>query len=54
MTLTKVAVFAAGYIIGAKAGRERYAQIIDLAGKASERLEGFSSRYPPGPSSNRR
>ena len=54
MKLTKVAAFAAGYMVGAKAGRERYAQIIDLAGKASERLEGFSSRHPPGRSGDRR
>ena len=29
MKLTRVAVFAAGYIIGARAGRERYAQIVE-------------------------
>jgi len=45
--LTSVALFAAGYVIGAKAGRERYAQIIDGAARASQRLEEFSSRRPP-------
>ncbi len=47
MKLTSVALFAAGYVIGAKAGRERYAQIIDGAARASQRLEEFSSRRPP-------
>jgi hypothetical protein len=44
VTLTKAALFAAGYVLGAKAGRERYAQIVDAAARASERLEEFSSR----------
>ena len=47
MKLTGVAVFAAGYVIGAKAGRERYAQIVDGVAKASQKLEDFSSRHPP-------
>jgi alpha-D-ribose 1-methylphosphonate 5-triphosphate synthase subunit PhnG len=46
--LTSVAVFAAGYVIGSKAGHERYAQIIDAMAKASQRLEEFSSRRPLG------
>jgi hypothetical protein len=46
--LTSVALFAAGYVIGAKAGRERYAQIADRVARASQRLEEFSSRRPPG------
>ena len=44
MTLTKVAIFAAGYLFGAKAGRDRYAQIVDVAARASQRLDEFSSR----------
>ena len=47
MKLTKVVLFATGYVIGAKAGRERYAQIMDGMAKASQRLEEFSSRRPP-------
>ena len=47
MKLTKLALFAAGYVLGAKAGRERYAQIVDAAAHASEKLEAFSSRHPP-------
>jgi hypothetical protein len=46
--LGAVAVFAAGYVIGAKAGRERYAQIVEGVARASQRLEEFSSRHPPG------
>ncbi len=48
MKLAKVTLFAAGYVIGAKAGRERYAQIVEGIAKASARLEEFSSRRPPG------
>jgi hypothetical protein len=45
--LTKAVIFAAGYIIGARAGRERYAQIVAVMEKASQRLEEFSTRHPP-------
>ena len=48
MTLTKAAVFAAGYVLGAKAGRERYAQIVEIAARASQRLEELSSRGAAG------
>ena len=48
MKLASVAVFAAGYIIGARAGHERYAQIVDVVERASQQLEEFSSRHPPG------
>jgi hypothetical protein len=46
--ITGLAVFAAGYVVGAKAGRERYAQIVDVAERVSRRLEEFSARHPPG------
>jgi hypothetical protein len=46
--LASVAVFAAGYIIGARAGHDRYAQIVHVVEKASQQLEEFSSRHPPG------
>ena len=46
MKLTKAVIFAAGYIFGARAGRERYAQIVALMEKASGQLEEFSSRHP--------
>lgn len=48
MTLTKATLFAAGYVVGARAGRERYDQIVGAVAKASQRLEEFSSRRPPG------
>jgi hypothetical protein len=48
VTITKAAIFAVGYVLGTRAGRERYAQIVALAGRASERLEDFSARHPPG------
>ena len=44
MTLTKAALFATGYLLGARAGRERYAQILEVAARASERLEELSAR----------
>ena len=44
MTITKLAIFAAGYVIGTRAGHERYAQIVELAGRASQRLEAYSER----------
>jgi hypothetical protein len=46
--LTSAALFAAGYVLGAKAGRERYAQIVEVLERASQRLEDFSSRHTPG------
>jgi hypothetical protein len=46
--LTKAVIFAAGYILGARAGRERYGQIVAVIEKASQRLEDFSARHPPG------
>jgi alpha-D-ribose 1-methylphosphonate 5-triphosphate synthase subunit PhnG len=45
--LTSVAIFAAGYVLGTRAGRERYAQIVDAVEQASQRLEAFSSRHTP-------
>ena len=47
MKVTTLAVFAAGYVAGARAGRERYARILDGAARASQRLEAFSARHPP-------
>ena len=48
MRLTTVVMFGAGYVMGSKAGRERYAQIVEGVASASQRLEQFSSRRPPG------
>jgi hypothetical protein len=32
-------IFGAGYIVGTRAGRERYAQIVSLSQKLADRLE---------------
>jgi hypothetical protein len=37
--IVAVAAFGLGYVLGSRAGRERYEQIIAAAQKASERLE---------------
>jgi hypothetical protein len=42
--LVGAAVFAAGYVIGARAGRERYVQIVNGLATASQKLEEFSAR----------
>jgi hypothetical protein len=44
--LTAAAVFTVGYVIGARAGRDRYAQIINGLASASQKLEEFSARHP--------
>jgi hypothetical protein len=44
--VTKAAIFAAGYVFGSRAGRERYAQILQVAARASRQLEDFSARHP--------
>lgn len=62
MKLVAVTMFGLGYVLGTKAGRERYEQIRRLARNASEnfdasgarqrleslaaQLEGYSSRTP--------
>lgn len=47
MRLRTVAIFAAGYVLGARAGKERYAQIVSAVERVSERLDAFSSRHAP-------
>ena len=44
MRLTTLVMFGAGYVMGTKAGRERYAQIVTVAETASKRLDEFSAR----------
>jgi len=39
MKLRSLALFGAGYVLGTKAGRERYAQIVEAAQKASQRFD---------------
>ena len=44
MKLTTVAVFAAGYLLGTRAGRERYEQLRELAHVAGGRFAGSGAR----------
>ncbi len=43
MKLVSIAIFGAGYVLGTKAGRERYEQILEAAQNASQRLEAYSN-----------
>jgi hypothetical protein len=43
--LTTLLIFGAGYVLGTKAGRERYAQIVTAAERASKRLQEYSARH---------
>ena len=43
MKITTAAVFGLGYVLGSKAGRERYAQIVAAARTASKRLETYGN-----------
>lgn len=45
MKLTSLALFGAGYVLGTRAGRERYEQIVAAARQASKRLEEYSARH---------
>jgi hypothetical protein len=40
--VSALVMFGAGYVLGTKAGRERYAQIVALAEQVSKRLEEYS------------
>jgi hypothetical protein len=44
MKLLTVAIFGIGYVLGAKAGRERYEQICRLAQSASESFDASAAR----------
>jgi hypothetical protein len=43
MRLTALGALAVGYVLGARAGRERYEDIRQLAGRAARRLEDYGS-----------
>ena len=52
MKLTTVTVFAAGYIVGARAGRAQITDFVQgasqqLKKQATQRLEEFIARHPP-------
>ena len=38
MSIRSLVVFGAGYVLGTRAGRERYQQIVEAAGKAAQRI----------------
>jgi len=42
--LTTVAVFGVGYVLGTRAGRERYQQILELAHNASGKFAASGAR----------
>ena len=44
MKLTTVAVFGAGYLLGTRAGRQRYEQICEVAHIAGGRFAGSGAR----------
>jgi hypothetical protein len=44
MKLTTVAIFGVGYLLGTRAGRERYEQILELAHSAGGRFAGSDAR----------
>jgi hypothetical protein len=39
-----LAVFGTGYVLGSRAGRERYQQFLELARTATDRLEEYGAR----------
>ena len=41
MKVVTLAAFGAGFVLGARAGRERYEQLVGLARRASENLDGL-------------
>lgn len=43
MRLRTLAVFGIGYVLGTRAGRERYEQIVAAAKRAGQRLEQYGS-----------
>jgi hypothetical protein len=38
VSIRGLVVFGAGYVLGTRAGRERYQQIVEAAGKAAQRI----------------
>jgi hypothetical protein len=47
--VTSIAFFGVGYVLGAKAGRDRYAEIVEAARKATQGLDQYR-RAGGGPS----
>jgi|KBSMisStandDraft_5_1062788.scaffolds.fasta_scaffold1071193_2 hypothetical protein len=43
MKLSALGALAVGYVLGARAGKERYEEIRQLASRAAQRLESYGS-----------
>lgn len=43
MRLSALGALAVGYVLGARAGRERYEEIRQLASRAAQRLESYGA-----------
>jgi hypothetical protein len=43
MKISALGALAIGYVLGARAGRERYEEIRQLASRAAQRLESYGS-----------
>jgi hypothetical protein len=43
MKLSALGALAVGYVLGARAGRERYEEIRKLAGRAADKLESYGA-----------
>ncbi|HET7070772.1 MAG TPA: hypothetical protein VFI40_08110 [Nocardioides sp.] len=43
MKLSALGALAVGYVLGTRAGRERYEEIRRLAGRAADKLESYGS-----------
>ena len=43
MRLTALGALAVGYVLGTRAGRERYEEIRQLAGRAADKLESYGA-----------
>jgi hypothetical protein len=43
--LSTVAIFGVGYLVGARAGRQRYDEIRQLAGRLAQEYDGSSAQH---------
>jgi hypothetical protein len=44
MKIATLTVFGAGYVLGTKAGRQRYEQIVELTRRATQGLDGSQAQ----------
>jgi len=45
MRVRSLVLFGLGYVVGSRAGRERYGQIVALAQKSAQRLEAYANDH---------